>query len=46
MHQELANVVIGAQGGDLRPCVTQAEGFAYVLQRKLKLLEIIFKLFF
>ena len=28
MHQELANVVIGAQGGGLRPCVAQAEGFA------------------
>ena len=26
--QELANVVIGAQGGGLRPCVAQAEGFA------------------
>ena len=28
MHQELANVVFGAQGGGLRPCVAQAEGCA------------------
>ena len=28
MHQELVNVVIGAQGGGLSPCVAQAEGFA------------------
>ena len=28
MHQELANVVIGAQVGGLRSCVAQAEDFA------------------